>query len=587
MIRNWVLYALFRVAEQGAREEGIRALKGCDPLVKPWAKQRLVVSLRRAESESGSDDAAHLARLASYLVVGETYEASFDDMAGLKKEYEARFGKPEKPKTGPRLLVGSTTLLLLVAMGATVLHFQFRAFEPSQMKVGALMEQPFTALAVGAANGVPAGIDSALAAFRSESAFPAQKEIEALAAAARKVRGHPEERNRYRTAVLELNKAFEVRSEPYYVDADLYPFSGVLSPVLMSFFIQERGTYSFGPKPIPVLRLWRLDKMNVAQSKLGYTRSASPHAIVLLDHIEHDLVTQILPAVPEGQLMSLTDEDTSLSQEEWVRDVQELGAVIIRKHYASLPPALTEKARRLGQLLAGRRSLLAKWKKNLGIDAHILRMPRRLIPEADYSAELHLRVSASDRVDWDNLHDDLLSDASIRDFEELREAYIQSVERHEVQHRLDYEKERFAIPELLAYRLGGIDRMGHDVHSHPMSSSMELSAYLSQMADDPAPRLALMTMGRIFLNKYSMGTSHGYAGVVALEATAKHLGIGQDAMLGRVATRQELARLLIAVCEKPMSEVKRAAREGYEELFEESLPEVARGKFKKAASWRH
>lgn len=164
---------------------------------------------------------------------------------------------------------------------------------------------------------------------------------------------------------------------------------------------------------------------------------------------------------------------------------------------------------------------------------------------------------------------------------------VHSVERHEVQHRLDFEKERFATPELLAYRLGGIDRMGHDLHSHPMSFSMELSAYLSQMADDPAPGLALMTMGRIFLNKYSMGTSHGYAGVVALEATAKHLAIGQDVVLGRVATRQELARLLIAVCEKPMSEVKRTAHEAYEELFAESLPAVARGKFKRAASWRH
>src|SRR5690606_20701059 len=105
---------------------------------------------------------------------------------------------------------------------------------------------------------------------------------------------------------------------------------------------------------ISVLRLWRLDHMNVVQSKLGYTRPASPYAIVLLDHLEHDLVTQLLPAVPEGEIMSLTDEDTSLSALEWVAEVQTKGGELIRKHYAQAPAEITEKARRVGRLLARR-----------------------------------------------------------------------------------------------------------------------------------------------------------------------------------------------------------------------------------------
>jgi hypothetical protein len=327
--------------------------------------------------------------------------------------------------------------------------------------------------------------------------------------------------------------------------------------------------------------------MNVVQSRLGYTRPASPHTILLLDHIENDLVTQILPAAADDEIMSLTDEDTSLSEQDWVAELQEKGGIIIRKHYAAAPAAITEKARSLGQLLARRRALLEKWRRALGLESGVLKLPRRLIPKQDYAKALYLRVPSAELRAWEDLHAELLQRSTLRDFEEVREALARSVERHEVQHRLDYAAERFQIPEMLAHRMGGIETMGHHMNSLPMKASLELSAYLSQMADDPAPRLAILSMSRIFLNKYSMHTPHGYAGIVALEATAEQLGISSRGALGRVATRPELSRLLLAVCDHKMSEVQAAAREAYRELFGEELPRVERGAFKKYPNWRH
>lgn len=585
MTRRWTLFALSQVIAEGTRDAAIRSLKGCDPLIRPWVKKRAVVALRRAEQESGSEDPAHLGRLASFLVAGRPYASSFDDVAGLAREYEEAF-QASRPRTGPRLSLGLGGGIGVVAVAALVLFFRLRAFEPSQTPTGKLFESSFTKLAVAAAKGDREGARRSVAEF-SAAKLPWSKDIHSLSEAALAVRAKPDAEGAYYAAAVTLNKTLVSANAPYYVDAEVFPLNGVASPILTSFYVQERGTYEGGGNKTTVLRLWRLDHLNVVESKLGYTRPAIPFAVVLLDQVENDLVTQILPAVADGEMMSLTDEDTTYSQEEWVAEVQEKGGEIIRKHFASAPPALTEKARQLGALLARRRALLTKWTRALGLESGVLRMPRRLVPEADYAEDLHLRVSSAELREWDSLHSDLLDSSSLSDFEEVREAYALSVERHEVQHRLDYATERLEIPEMLAHRMGGIETMGHRLHSHPMKAAAELSAYLSQIADDPAPRLAIVSMSRQFLNKYSMQSAHGFAGVVALEAMAKHLGISPEGALGRVATRPELARLMALVCQEKMSDVRQAARSAYRELFGEDLPRVERRLFERYPRWRH
>jgi hypothetical protein len=214
-------------------------------------------------------------------------------------------------------------------------------------------------------------------------------------------------------------------------------------------------------------------------------------------------------------------------------------------------------------------------------------MPRRLIPEADYTEELSLLVPRKGLRAWEDLHERLLTEQSIADFEKVREGALRSVERHEVQHRLDYAEERVEIPELLAQRLGGIERMGHATHSHPMSATTELSAYLSEMADNPAPLLAILTMSRLFLTKNTMRSSHSYAGIVALEESARMLGIDTEQALGRRITRQELAALMVRVCEFSPDEIRSAARKAYASLFGHELQKVTRGKFIASTAWRH
>lgn len=588
MIRRWTLYALSRIVVSDGEEHVERALRGCDPLVAHFCRRKLARALHQAELESARPEPAHVARIASFRVAGIDMESSFDDESGIFAEYAEKLGEQPRPSRGPRLLLGLTSACVLALGIAFAVHWLTRPFEPSQTPEGRAFEHDFTALSIALANGDSDSARRKLATFRAEpSLVPVAASLGQLVEASAKVRGDLRHLDPYRAAGVALNKKLEEAKLPFFVDTDLFPIGGKVSPILLSFYVQERATYRSGDKDIPVLRLWRLDHMNVAQSKLGYTSASSPYAVVLLDLVERDLVTQILPAIPNGELMSLTDEDTELSREDWVARVQRAGADIIRKHYAALQDDVRTAAQRLGPLLARRRALLSEWNKAVRGDSTVLRLPRRLVPEADYTSELHLRVPSTELREWDSLHDELLDGERLADFERVRESYLRSVERHEVQHRIDYAAERLEIPELVAERLGGISRMGHETNSVPMGTTAELSAYLAQIADDPAPLLALVTMSRICLSKYTNRTTHGVAAFIALEAIAKELGIDTDEAIGRSASREELAFLLERLGDTPSDRLRTAARRAFETLFGERLAHVQRASFERSESWRH
>src|SRR6201999_4491591 len=92
----------------------------------------------------------------------------------------------------------------------------------------------------------------------------------------------------------------------------------------------------------------------------------------------------------------------------------------------------------VGTLLAKRRMLVRRWRRTMADGGNLLRVPERLIPEADYGKSLHLRVANEELYDWDELHGDLLSKKNYAAFLRLRDPYVLAIERHEVEHRLDF-----------------------------------------------------------------------------------------------------------------------------------------------------
>ncbi len=589
MLKAWLLYSLDQVAQQDTRDAADRALAGCDFLLKPLARRRLVQALHAAEQACGRDEDAHVARVAALSVARAETEANLDDLEAVRADYERKLRPAKKPRTGP-WLSGSLLLSGVLALSAvlTIRHVT-RPFTPRESPVGALfasgLEPVVVALArhdVDAATAIRA--DVRIDALQPES----RQALETLLDRATDVVRDPNKAgDAFDTAAQALNRNLEQAGQPYFVAADTMNLGEGEVPTLLSFYVQERGQYTSGGKPISVLRLWRLDQLNLSHALLGYPKASAQHAFILLDQIEQDLITQLLPAVAPGALMSLTDEDLGPSLKTWEVELQRRGAEILRTHFKAATPEERSDAERVGTLLAKRRALLLRWKESLSGLNMTLRTPRRLVPEADYVSQLELRVPRKDLRDWEAIHDELLSPEVLAAFERIRESYARSVERHEVQHRIDYGRGRFVVPELLARRLHLEDRMGHDLYSRPMRAATELSAYLAEIADHPSPVLPLVAMTRLLFLDQTAGSAHGFAALVAFEGTAQGLGIDTEARWGRSIPREKLARLLYDVCEQKPDAIRRAARKAYEQAFGEPLPKVERGTFTSTEAWRH
>src|SRR5690349_19255968 len=138
MLKPWLLHALDQIAEQGTRDAADRALGGCDFLLKPLARRRLVQALHAAEQACGRDEDAHVARVAALSVAHIDADANLDDLAAVSAEYERKLGRSRKPRSGPWLSGGLLLGGFVAALAALTIRHVTRPFTPRESPVGAL-----------------------------------------------------------------------------------------------------------------------------------------------------------------------------------------------------------------------------------------------------------------------------------------------------------------------------------------------------------------------------------------------------------------------------------------------------------------
>ena len=369
-------------------------------------------------------------------------------------------------------------------------------------------------------------------------------------------------RDAYEAKTATLNRALAKGNQPFFVDADFVGNARSVSPVLLGFYVQAEAQVEGAGSSERVVHLWRLDKLNLNQGYYGYTRPSTPAAIVLLDQIESDLVRDVLPALPDGEPMRLVDEETELQGAEWVAKVNRRGAKLVRSYFAEVPEGRDEGVRSVAKLLARRRALVDKWRRELAGLGKLLVVPQRLVPEADYSKELSLRVPRAGLHEWDELHDELLTKSKLAAFERLRDHYVASVERHEVQHRLDYRRDLVPVPPMLVELLGVENPLDAPYGSRPARSRDEMSSFLASLIDSgPSPALELALMARHAFTKHSLGNAYSYAVLAAFMGIARELKIDTDKYIGRRRIRRaQVAKLFIAITDRPAAKIRQAAR---------------------------
>jgi len=599
MLKRAVRFALSRGVEAGSVLAAEQALSGLDPLLELLALKRLDRVIAEAARTTQLDDEAHRLRIAAIMLDRRVPEAEYDDDDAISEEY-SRLAAPAPPLRGP-WLVGGATLGVVLGVAATIaIVVLTRPFDPSKTPAGRVLSRTLGDFIVVADRRPPS--DTALARLRDAASDDRAKR--ALGKGTADAMGHlldttralaeaspsdaKQKTDAFFAATASLDQSLDAAKLPYFVDADLLPRPGNPAPLLFSFYVERDKRVAAAGQQIRVVYLWRLDTLNVRQNYLGYTRARTPAALVLLDQIENELVRLALPAIPPGEPAELFDENTRLSHPGQIKAIEARAGKVLRRYYASMPPELRADAQRVGVLLAKRRTLVEKWQGTLRSQGLEFRVPDRLIPRAKYSKELELRIPRDQLREWDEIHESLLQPETLHAFERLRDRYAASVERHEVQHRVDYARGLVPVPPLIVSMLHVDNPLDAKPGSLAARARDELSAYLTELSEhQDSPLLALVLLSRFVLDRDLPSGPYFYAALAAFEGIGQELGLDVDAMLGRGADRQRFARLLFAVLKNTPARIQKAARGAWNQQFGAKLSAVHSGSEKQNRPWRH
>jgi hypothetical protein len=505
----------------------------------------------------------------------------------------------KRPGRSRRLKAALFAGCLLATASVIALALVNRAFDPRSSAAGRVLSEPVSYHLIALSRSDAARIERARNAALSGDAHRAfgddgaARLAELLHASERLAQTRSNERLLARDGFLSsaegFNHLLEERRLPYFLDSEVIATESRLMPLLVSFYIERDVHVAANNKTVRAIHVWRLDKLNFRHNYLGYTRPRTPAALVLLDQIETDLVRHVLPAIPPDEPMVLIDERTETQAPSWALELSQRAGQMIRRHFERVPREQIDGVEKVGRLLARRRALVKKWRaevRGLGLE---LAVPERLVPERDYAAELENRVPRSNLQEWEEIHEALMSRDAYDSFLRLRNRYVWSVERHEVQHRLDYARELVPVPEILSKHLDVENPIGVEEGSLAARARDELSAYLASIAQaNDSPLLELVLLARFFFDESNLGGPYSYAALAAYEGIGRELGLDVDALIGSgVIGRERLVRLFYAVNERSSDELRAAASRFYESAYGQKLPVVEVQSSRANQEWRH
>ncbi len=601
-VQRATLAALAAAIEGGRPELAKQELRRFDPLIRWRAKRILLSALDRAHLGTNVHDPVHLARIAFLSVAKGSPDADFDDIAAVAAEQLGLAATLKPPRRGPWLTLSLVAIALLSTLAAFVGWKLTRPFDPRSAADGRALSEHMTSFVIATSRGDAAAQRQARTAATSAAVrkalgpAPTDRLAELLDAAAAvggtsSAEHIQEASHRMTLAAGAFNRALAEGKHPFFVDTDLLPGPTGPRAALLGFYVEREVLMKSGGDTHRVVHLWRLDRLNVVQGYTGYTRPSMPAATVLLDQVESDLVRYVLPALPEGQPMSLVDEaadyEADMRGQSWVPAVNARAGELVRSYFAATDPGRDGEVRRVGELLARRRTLVESWRKDLAGLGQVLRVPERLVPEADYAEDLSLRVPRAQLGEWDSLHAELSRPGPAAAFRRLRDFYASSVERHEVQHRIDFARGLFPVPEILCKQLGVDDPLDAPEGTLRARAREELSAYLaSVIASTHSPVLELVLLSRhVFVGR---GGTYWHAALAAFRGIAAELGLDSDALVGQGVIRPgRFAQLWTAILAKPPDELRGAAQRFYDKAFGTALASVEVVSRTDHREWRH
>lgn len=605
MLRPTVLWVLAELARERS------PLGTVDPLLRPFVAARVRRAVAEAVlSTTEALDTAHAHRLA-YLAVAHRFATAPDDVAAVREAFVAA-SPPDRPPRGARrggLFVALVTLVLVAAavlapVALERLHAPpelpasrgaYRTGgrpEPGSDEARAVFARDLAAFTIAldrlrTARGTPAEA-AALQVLHRQSAAVASEAQRALGPMV----------TSYLRAVLDqsiaivatdelvdsavethvrsvdaLDASLQARGLGLYVDAHVAReiATGHHRVYLSSFTVEHVALYESAGRTIRALHLRRLDTLNFEHAMLGFTRDEISDALVLLDRVEEHMVRDLLPALDPSTPMRLVAARDPIDR--WRDEVERAAAEDVRAEARTAQANAAELAA-LGQLYARRRELFEGWERLLAPQQIQLRLPDRYGLDLAGYAGLDQRVP---REDWRRAEAlaDALSATTLRGTLRALEApLVASIERHEVQHRLDTLDGALAVcPPDVSALVPCEGPLGHRVLA-------ETSAYVAELGRGPAfVRTNLALLARYLLDPDLLGAAESYAALVAFAGLARELGIATGPLVGPAGLdRAAAARLYLGLRARGPAALAAAATRTWQRLFGRPLPPLARAR---------
>jgi hypothetical protein len=623
------LAALARAVDGGGDVDTAHAILGrADPLLRAAARRRLRTAhadALLAARDQHADEGRHALRLA-YLMLARALPARHarDDVAAVQAAYEeARARRParggfwwattalvlalagtggaiaatvkrmdgplppapaphvaEKPAPAPRgafatggtpaPLPGDEVIRRVFAKDLPAFLIALDRLSDARRTGAAPDERASLEQEVEAARARAAGAD-VTAALGEGAARALTALMDAAAAAAGAKTGAADDALAEATGVLDDTLA--AAGAGYFVDGDVIESDGRRLVLAYAFAVERVSLFAAGSEAVRALHVRRIDRLNWSHTLLGFSRPHLRSAVVLLDQLEEQALDLTGPALAAGAPLRLFDDDPDGVPADVRAAVEARAGEIARASFGALPGL--EGASGLGEVLRRRREVLQALEKRAESRGATLVVPGKLRLPEGFAAQLEGFATKEELAALAKADKALERADMERTFGALRDAVAASVERHEVQHRLDARKP-LAMPKALADLVGPAEKDGHE-RRHAATARAELSAYLAELARDAQTgAVGLGSVARFLFQRRSHGTPECYAAVVILEGLADTLGLPKgDPLVARGAVdRRAAGRLYLALAAQPPERVREAAKRLWEQLFAAPLADL-------------
>jgi hypothetical protein len=597
VFRRTALAALARAANAGEDHVAREELAGADPLVAWWVRKRIDRHVRWAVSGLlDASDRAHVLRLAYLREAGEAGDVDWNDRAAVREHFE-RLEADRRPPSR-RWRITPAVLVSLVVLGGAVFGILHRPprFDPRTDRVGHALGEDLTdfVVAVFRARESDEGADvTPVDRARQRTVADLSSALGAGAAAALdallRAYGAAATARSYDAAVADattaslqrFNGALREGKAPYLLD--VMPDTG-RGPLLVSYYAPKACTARARGHDVAIVRVQRLDSLNRVFAMAGYTSPRLGVALVALDMIERDAIGLMAPALSEGATAPLVDVETRRHEPPWARPLEQRAAEVMRSEAAAAYSSAELSA--LLRLLAERRALYARWSETIAPAAGRL-LPLMHLVERDPLDALQGMAAPSELRAWVDVNDKLDEAPARRAFGALLDVMARRIDRHELQHQIDFRGGLLGVPAEVRTIFGMPDTLDVSPGDNAARVRDELSAELAVLASGGAVAGTYFVLGtQPFFDRDLWVTPYAHVGAILLFAVARELGA--DARLpyrGGALDREAGAELFQLTVGRPNRELAGAAGRAYARIFGTDLPEVELGPCVESPAW--